>query len=174
MAEIVIVQSIKSVWTKQSRGGRLAVARNMVAEALAVPLRGLSADERFIFHSIVYDESNHFAAPVINSVGVVESLRLLTGCVQIERVDGRVLARYEYDTRCGAPSRAKRPGAHVGQSFELLPGEHGRIVYNGRFSDDEWRYEKRVLNVGRFAQPIERAFLQAQPKRLIDDTASLW
>ncbi|MDX6694520.1 MAG: hypothetical protein QOF02_2123 [Blastocatellia bacterium] len=175
MAEIVIVQSIKSVWTKKSRGGKLAGLRNAVAESFTIPLQNLTSNESFIFHAIVYDESNNFVSPVINSVGVIEGARLETGCVRVEQASGRVLVSYEYSgARCGAPERAKWPGASVGQSFELLPNECGRVVYNGRFSGNHWWYEKRVMNVGRFAQPLEQSFTRSRPAHLIDDTATLW
>jgi hypothetical protein len=174
MSDIVIVQSIKSVWTKNSRGGRLATLRSAVPEALALPFRGGSPQAAFILHEVVYHESNNFSKPLTDSLKTVQSLSLEVGCVTIERNEESVVVKYEHGLRCGAPVRFGEGGQEALKKFALGAGETGRVAYNGRFSGDHWWYEKIIVNVCRCAEVSNDILTHSMPAPEIMDLAILW
>lgn len=174
MAEVIIIQNIKTVWTKKSRGGKLASLRNGVPEAVALHPEEINRGGKFIFHSLVYHESDGFRKPVIDSTADVSGERFESGGVTVEFAAGQLVVKYEYNYKCGAPARFGPGGIPHHKTFQLNLNEFGRVLYNGRFSDEYWWYEKQVFNIGRFDKPQANVFTASKPLHLIDDIAALW
>src|SRR2546429_7563422 len=61
----IILQNISTIWTKASRGGSNASARNHPPEALELPeLALLGPADGFLLHTVVYTEEDHFQHPI--------------------------------------------------------------------------------------------------------------
>lgn len=174
MPEIVVVQSIKSVWTKNSRGGRLASLRAAVPEALTIPTEENFPRDGFVLHEVVYRESNEFGVPLADTLKAVRGDSLEVGCVTVERAEEAVAVRYQHRPECGAPARFGWGGRETVKSFVLGPGETGRVAYNGRFRRDGWWYEKVVVNVGRCAELSPEVLTRSKPAHEIKGLAILW
>ncbi|SRR6266446_2493562 len=62
---LVQLQSIGTIWTKASRGGASATARNRTPEAVALPALAFPlSEEMFLLHEVVYTERDHFQHPM--------------------------------------------------------------------------------------------------------------
>lgn len=156
---MIVIQRITTFWTKKSRGGKGAIARNAVPEALTLPSFAASAE--LVVHKVVFDESNAFRRKAeIQKLTMANDwelnpvrLRLLGDQIQVRCMFG------------GAPERWPR------QAFVLSYGQWGRLAYNRRFADSydgSWRYEKEVFNVAFADQVRRRQFFDTEP----DKTAS--
>jgi hypothetical protein len=146
MADIVVVQQVRTIWTKKSRGGPGAVRRNVVPEACAIPLKQIpERGIELIHHEVTFREKDAFAKP-IHKVTINTTLRpLAVGCVAIHIGADHVTMEFQYRADCaGAPNR--------GWAQRIIPlaiGEWGQIAYNGRFAPGwhgDWWYEKTVVN----------------------------
>lgn len=168
---VILVQEIRSVWTKASRGGPAAALRNSVPEAAPFPTAAARPPADRIFHqALVYGEANGFASPLKSEFAVSDAASLAVGCVKIHVSAGRLLVAYEYDHRAGGlPPRLDRPDEEI----TLPPGSWARVKHNGRFTGDEWWYEKLVVNVGLFRRPDPAAFLATPPPHEINRLADL-
>jgi hypothetical protein len=173
---IVLIQEIRSIWSKVSRGGAAAALRNSVPEAALFPtIKAKPAAHQIFHHLVVYGEANDFAVPVKS-----ESVELATssndiGCVKINVLSERVAVAYEYNYKCGGlPPRQVRPGVNVREEVMIEPGSWVRVRYNGRFSGDEWWYEKVVVNVGLLHKPDTEIFISTEPLHEISQMAELW
>jgi hypothetical protein len=139
--------------------------RNSVPEAAPFPINESESAARRVLHQIlVYGEANDFAEP-LKSEGVKAAAGLTgIGCVRIRASSERVIVSYEYDYGCGGlPPRQTRPGVNVKEERVVVPGSWVRVRYNGRFSRDEWWYEKVVVNVGLFRRPDADIFILTEP-----------
>src|SRR5260370_33458008 len=64
---LVLLQSICTIWTKASRGGASATARNGTPDALELPALAFPLTEgRVLLHEVVYTERDHFQHPMQN------------------------------------------------------------------------------------------------------------
>lgn len=172
---MVLIQEIRSIWSKASRGGAAAALRNSVPEAAPFPINKSRSAVHQVFHQIlVYGETNDFAEPIKSeSVELAAGLTDI-GCVKIRVSSERVIVSYEYDYRCGGlPPRQTRPGVNVGEERVVVPESWVRVRYNGRFSGDEWWYEKVVVNVGLFQRPDADIFIRTEPAGEISQMAEL-
>ena len=173
---MVLIQEIRSVWSKVSRGGGAAALRNSVPEAALFPaVKAKPAAHQIFHHLVVYGETNDFARPVKSeSVELAKSFADI-GCVKINVLSERVTVAYEYNYKCGGlPPRQIRPGVNVREEVIVEPGGWVRVRYNGRFSGDEWWYEKVVVNVGSLQKPDAEIFISTEPLQEISQVAGLW
>ena len=85
---------------------------------------------------------------------------LRVGCTVMDFVDTEVTADFQYDRGCGgAPERR-----WARKTLEITIGQWGQIVYNGRFTgEDFWWYEKHVVNVGQFENISSGVFTRCAP-----------
>lgn len=163
MGNIVIVQQIRTKWTKELRGGENAGKRNAVPEVARVPVHRIKADGLvLVHHSLSYGEYGGFSQPY-EEIHVNLTVRpLAIGCVTIDPEKEEVIATFRYDNQCGgAPYRG-----WARKTLPLAVNEWGQIVYNGRFQDyngGHWWYEKTVANVGLFERLIPGAFTKQEP-----------
>ncbi|NNJ25275.1 hypothetical protein LzC2_13450 [Planctomycetes bacterium LzC2] len=151
----MIVQHIDVGWTKASRGGPGAVARNCVPEALLLPpdrprYDGLHTTR---LHQVRFGERNGFAAPLTESLealGAEAAVRL--GNAMISRSGSDVTL--QIDWRAGVPRRGRgnlyHPGPDPEPELVVLPGQWARAVYNLRNTGMDcgrWWYERHTVNV---------------------------
>lgn len=172
---MILIQEIRSVWTKASRGGESAARRNSVPEAAPLPALGSKSTRDKIFHQIlVYVEANDFAAPVKSEFAEYESESIIVGCVKIHVAPERLVVAYEYDYKSGgAPRRRGRRGEDLREEVIVERGSWARVKYNGRFTGDEWWYEKVVVNVALCKDNETGAFYSGVPPREIAHMARL-
>jgi hypothetical protein len=113
---MILVQEIRSLWTKASRGGGAAARRNSVPEAAPFPAAGSESAARKILHQIlVYGEANNFAGPIKSEIVEAESDSLVVGCVKINVTPERLAVTYEYEHKSdGANARHGGRGEHFG------------------------------------------------------------
>jgi hypothetical protein len=159
---MILIQEIRGIWSKASRGGAAAALRTSVPEAA-------------LFHQLlVYGEANDFTEPLNAEIVELESDSISVGCVKISAPSEQLVVAYEYDYGCGGlPPRLRRPGINLRE--ELIVGRESwvRVKYNGRFSGDEWWYEKVVVNVGLFQNPDAGLFGSTKPAGEISQMAAL-
>jgi hypothetical protein len=172
---MVLIQEIRTAWTKASRGGAAATLRNRVPEAAIFPaVESKPAADKIFHHRLIYGEADDFAAPVKSETAEAESDRITIGCVKIEVSPEKLVVAYEYDHKCGgAPARRGGLGVSLEEELIVERGRWARVKYNGRFTGDEWWYEKLVVNVGLFERYDARAFYSTAPTHEIVRMAEL-
>jgi hypothetical protein len=170
---MILVQEIITTWTKRSRGGPLAAARNAVPETYPLAsLPVLPPQAACLHHTIVFGEANDFAHPKEQVISYTPREELRFGCVSITPIGDQVQVIYTYDMGCGgAPQRYGLPQL----AFTLHRNEWGQILYNGRFPNDYiWTYRKHVCNIGVFDQVKAEVFVQLSPKHHHDRLVDVW
>ena len=97
---MIVVQTIKTSWTKASRGGGLAVARNRVPKKMWLQLPDKKKDIHW--HEIQFSEENKFVTPLFEKFGS-EAQDNHFGCDNAEIIlnEDSVFLNYRY--RTGAP-----------------------------------------------------------------------
>jgi hypothetical protein len=133
---IVLIQEIRSIWSKVSRGGAAAALRNSVPDAALFPtIKAKPAAHQIFHHLVVYGETNDFAGPVKSESVELPTSSTDVGCVKIEVLAERVTVAYEYNYKCGGlPPRRSMPGVNVREEMIVEPGGWVRVRYNGRLS----------------------------------------
>lgn len=173
MSHILLVQRLRTCWTKASRGGAGAVLRNRVPEIAEVPPQCLRPEGAgYVLHELTFVERDDFAAPQESLEIHGEREPFSVGCVRITRGLEAVTLEYRWDRGCaGAPERGWSRNV-----VTIRAGEWAQIRYNGRFSvgwDCVWKYEKNVLNVGLFPALEGNAFRGSEPAVRFSDMAHL-
>jgi hypothetical protein len=170
---MLIIQEIKTFWTKASRGAPGAIGRNSVPESLLVPLNKANVRpmDRIIEHIVHYSEYEGFANPweSVYTYKISESLRF--GCVNLLLGEQYAEVIWRYDPGyIGAPGRDGPPK----KVFSLHPGTWGQVRYNGRLQEEgSWIYQKIVLNVGNVERPSSSIFTDTPPDYTYDQMAKL-
>jgi hypothetical protein len=164
---VVIVQVIRTRWTKASRGAPGSIDRAAVAEGTAfcpVPsgtecaVQELEADEvtGFALDERRWDFDEQLPTEV-------SGLRLTSdnGVVEVERVV--------------SPDSGWPPRDTPRVAFRLRQGEWGRAVRNFRHSGREhWSYTKVVVNVASLGAPSDPSlFVGGAPNYVFDEQALL-
>lgn len=133
----VMAQRVRTTWTKRSRGGPAATARNRVPVAFP-----LLADAPI--HAVDVDESTGFE-PRFRALDALDG-------VTLEEVGGALTVWVEL-AWMGRPTREWRPAP-----IRLQPGEWVRWQINYRFGamcacGDQWHYRLETLNLAHGAVP---------------------
>lgn len=129
----VVAQKVRTTWTKRSRGGPPAAARNRVPTAYPLP-DGAS------LHLVDVDESTGFEPRfTVRPLGELDR-------VTLREADGELAVRVEL-APMSWPRRDWRPGP-----VRLRPGEWLRWQINYRFGSTcecgaEWQYRLETLNL---------------------------
>lgn len=169
----LMIQVVRTIWTKKSRGGQGAAKRNSVPEV--VPFAGdLSApDGSHAFHLIDFDEREDFSPRETFSIKASAAVTGL-GCVSLREKGEELEVTYGHRPEvAGAPARARR--FHAATVMTLPKGAWGRVAYNGRFADADtgtWWYEKRVFNIQNHS--TGRPIFSGTPHAEHRDMAGLW
>jgi hypothetical protein len=179
MGSLILLQVIRTVWTKASRGGALASRRNAVPDALpflaALPPRH---PQGILVHRVEFTEKAGFSLPAsADSDSVEESSTRILG-VLVERLGSNLHVTLDLDPArgvSGAPPRIAAIHGGAPPEFSLQTGEWGRVSYNSRYSPDEgWWYEKVVANTALLEKFDPRVFLRTDPSQELSDMAELW
>ena len=156
----VVVQLVRTSWTKRSRGGAEAARRNAVPEAFPLIHTGSAV------HEVVIREENDFEPawlPVRAEVG--------TDDVSLQQQGGRLRVLVNDNPR-GRPSRWRRPPA-----VRIGRGEWLRWQINQRFVScactGRWHYELLTLNVA-YGEVADPNLFLGTPDRFVDERASLF
>ena len=148
---MIAIQTITTSWTKSSRGGHLASARNRIPKQLPLPLTNESMS--LLWHAVAFSEHNEFTQPVSVNV-TTHCANNRFGCTnaEIELRDTSAILMYRYQT--GAPARRyfDKTGTYVAPEHRIDIPNHcwASIEYNGRYScidTGNWWYEHVVVNV---------------------------
>lgn len=178
MDSLIVIQKIHTAWSKNSRGGKLATERNAVPDALAIPAEKLQKPiQGMIEHSIIYSEWRGFPTPSSERFLLTRESdgKIRFGCLVIDPIGAGLKVIFEYDARyAGMPVRHASRGGEPSIYMQLQPRQWGRVLYNGRFSANNWWYEKTVVNIGLFEKPEEDLFISNQPDQVISQMAKLW
>jgi hypothetical protein len=149
---MVIVQRLRTEWTKKSRGGNEAGVRNGVPESL--PLPSFEPGAKIVVHEARFLESESFQCrDDVTEVQPGDAFEL--GAMRITLQQDGLAVTFAWSwTQAGAPERWPK------KAFTLVAGQWGRLQYNGRFGpstfdDDTWWYRKDVFNVA-LCESIDR------------------
>ncbi len=184
------IQQIRLHWYKDCRGGNGAVQRNQYPRAMRLP-------KDFFSSYYPLRPSTHFVFILQKPDGFhikKEYHRLMPwkadGTMRlqpfelIQRGDG-IQVRYRYDWHIGAmPERYTYDKVRQKQllnelALDLVPGEYGRAVCNGRFRDWDtgiWYYVLDILNVMPLAEPTDAltSFMDREPNKIYTQIDRLW
>ncbi|MCG8923776.1 hypothetical protein [Lentzea sp. CC55] len=154
----VVVQWVRTEWTKRSRGAPESVKRNSVPVGFALPHREPAV------HEVRLREWEDFA-PVWSP----ESREVDRVHVMLREEDG-VLAVQLHDTMMATPHRKVRPSP-----VRLSPGEWVRWQINHRWArprDGGWNYLLTTLNLAYGPIGDTKLFL-GRPTRHVDERTHL-
>lgn len=169
---ILIVQTIRSSWTKASRGAPGAIARNTVPEYLPISSPNIDPiDLQVLYHEIAFEEATGFQSPK-ERIYINPTIYPPSGCITVERIGREAHVTYKYSGVGGAPYRSvKRHTIRAGVGDWLQMRENGRflILWSG-----DWSYQKIVVNAGLFNNISARYFLNTSPIEVFSAMADLW
>ncbi len=178
MGSFVLIQLIRTVWTKASRGGALATRRNSVPEALPFTARpGCSLSSGILVHRIEFEEADRFEHPALDELEISEGDAVRVLGIIAERLGARVRLTLDLDpVRVeGMPYRRRAIFGLPPPSLTLEEGRWGRASYNFRHvADDGWWYEKVVANIAACEEIDPNVFLEAAPDEELRDLVELW
>ena len=151
----VVVQWVRTSWTKRSRGGAAAAQRNAAPAGFVLPCRV----EASFLHKVVMREQDDFAP--VSSLGPVGDAP-----VQLREGDGRLRVMPRVSPLSGLPPRRRRPPA-----LRLAPGQWVRWRLNYRFSSaagmQDWSYWLDTFNIA--YGPVAEDMFLARPTFLVDE-----
>lgn len=170
-SSLVVLQNICTIWTKASRGGASAAARNGTPDALILPdLTFLVPEVTFLLHEVVYTERNSFQSPREKLEPCERTNPFWYNCLQLEVHNDTLSVMLEWERSEGVPRRPTFP--RIVWSFQQ--GQWGRITYNLRKAEqDHWVYKKYVISVGLLHSYSPSIFLEGKPTSTYSDMAQL-
>jgi hypothetical protein len=165
---MVVIQRLMTDWTKRSRGGSEATARNAVPQALILP--AYVGKSEAVIHEARFLETDAFRCrDELTEIELNVSWQI--GAMTLCRQHDSIVVQFAYrmDT-AGAPERWSR------NAFALRPGKWGRLLYNGRFSgrsEGEWWYRQDVFNIACTDLMDRRVFIDTTPNYTVSEMARL-
>jgi hypothetical protein len=168
---VLLVQLIRTTWSKASRGGRAAAARNAVPETFLVPNLPSQSESTTVVHTLEFAEVNQFELPTYTNVTSTPSIgKMRLHSIAIYPASQSIRIAAEWLLLAGAPRR--RPIANL---VELASQTWVQIRYNLRTGLDEgWAYYKYVFNIGYFSSLPLEAFTTTVPKTIKSFLYDLW
>jgi len=168
MSPALHVQIITTRWTKQSRGGELAGARNRVPLVFPVQAtelkRGALSVQIFLFGERDYEK------PFLNKrqqLDLEPELHFEHRAFSLDWDGQNAITNWKWSWwGVGAPEMLDTKAGR----FHVPPDEWVRLRWQGRFSDmDEgrWWYERTIVNVARCDKKLEVDFSSA-PSHLFE------
>ena len=186
----LLIQQIRLQWYKDCRGGNGAVQRNQYPKAMRLPKDFFSS-----YYPLL--PSTHFGFILQEPDGFhikKEYHRLMPwkadGTMRLQpfeliQQESGIQVRYRYDWHIGAmPERYTYDETGQQQplnelALDLIPGDYGRAVCNGRFRDWDtgiWYYELDILNVMPLTEPTGSltSFMDREPSKIYTKIDRLW
>ena len=167
----ICIQEFYTSWTKRSRGGSGAVARNNVPEALPLPeVAQVSDSPTVLKHLLVYKEQDNFFERARDSFEIGKSIPHRLQGICIAYANGELRVSWN-QWGVGAPKRPAIPQPVL----VLQRDQWGRVLFNGRQNwEGPWWYERWVYNIGLFTRPNRDVFVATEPAKIFSMMASLW
>ncbi|MFE9575105.1 hypothetical protein ACFYO1_01865 [Nocardia sp. NPDC006044] len=161
----IVMQWVRTSWTKNSRGAPAATVRNAAPVAFELPDVG-----RAIVHEVTMKESSHFhASSTMRDLPPIQPRMTMEG-VSLTQVSGVLHVLPVIPPHWSLPPLHRRPPA-----ARLEPGQWLRWQLNYRFSSltgmGDWSYHLHTLNLA-YGLPEPDIFL-GTPTRYIDERGSL-
>lgn len=104
---LIVIQSICTIWTKASRGGASALARNRTPDAVKLPSSVLQcSDDVFLLHEVIYTENNHFRQPLERQVQQRQTNPCRYNCLQFLSGENALSVTLEWERSEGVPRRS--------------------------------------------------------------------
>ncbi|GHO89393.1 hypothetical protein [Dictyobacter formicarum] len=167
---LVVMQSICTIWTKASRGGISAQARNRTPEALELPTLAFPYPEQdLLLHTAIYTERDSFQRPREKFEQQEQANPFWYNCLKLEICENTLSTTFEWEQKTGMPRRAD----FLRTTWLLQENQWGRVIYNVRIPEDSWVYKKYVISVGLFHSYSHRLFLDSEPVHIYRDMAQL-
>ncbi|PIU00206.1 MAG: hypothetical protein COT74_04525 [Bdellovibrionales bacterium CG10_big_fil_rev_8_21_14_0_10_45_34] len=167
----ILVQEIKTEWTKASRSGRAAQLRSQTPLKLEMPQTIFASADYIIVHKLEFKEENNFECQAVEGhlSDPFSNGSELFGAVELRPGDnGNIQLKFRWSNEVGAPERKSR---NIGN---ISDGEWFQVIYNGRFGGrHDWLYRQMVVNVGLSSQIEPTFFLLKDPKVTCDERALL-
>jgi hypothetical protein len=167
----IIIQNICTSWTKASRGGINASARNRTPEAWKLPALPIPSSENALFlHEIVYGEQDLFQHPIerLKQREITNPFR--HDCFKFSFQGNTLRITFEWERSYGVPKRLNFPRTE----FFLQEHQWMRIIYNLRTSYDYgWGYKKQIYNISFFSLASPNIFTEEVPAHTYIDMAQL-
>ncbi len=163
---LIVIQKLITRWTKESRGGPAADARNATPGALPIPGTA-PGTTGILLHTITFFERDRFAPNPTYSVIEWDAVCELIPDLELRLDESTLRVRYRYSHALGAPERPSGGVTHLG------PGQWCRVVHNGRMSFDRgWSYHDTIVNIAN-GTVEHRTFLESPPLDVDDHRAEL-
>ncbi len=197
----LLVQAIRTEWSKAARGGVLATARNHVPEAFPVPLPLTQPAERYyLVHHLTYAEEDGFRHPRDETVDARPAdkhtqyvcerafwyrapLRVQVKTVPPEAIFGETIHfdRIHIHWKVNSITISYRTDDRAYGAPDTKPGvlivagdQWARINYNFRYSIEYgWVYERWVFNIGLFHKPRRNVFRRTAPDAVLSRMSRL-
>lgn len=154
---MVVVQEVRTKWTKATRGAPLAGERKGLPQAFLLP----TVECEYLFQAYLLEESKNY-------IPTIKELKQSTRTVQIKKLNDLILRMLDKHTL----SVGLRDNPHSGQPkrypinnvFQLKPGQFGRILNNARYASYHGQhYYEAVYNIA-FGQTVNPdRFLHSAP-----------
>ncbi len=149
----IYIQSITTGWNKEHRGGQKAAIRNAIPDSFELPIDVFVRpnDDKIIIHEVKSYWYDHFATR--SKIYSIASSEVKLKGVLIKSNQENLQVYFKYSVHdCGKPYRSRYDNTGTlamleEKAFTLDKNEYGRVVFNGRYSDDDWWYEKKVYNI---------------------------
>lgn len=165
---MIIIQHIKTIWTKKSRGMPGAGKRNAVPKKLLFPNKNNNEDSIFL-HEIVAQEWNDFQLEE-KTEEIKDRDRYWSFTLQQNEDQLQIYFYYNWAEH-GAPDR----GAYQRPQFNLKLGQTGSLHINGRFvSYDDQYYVSHFVNIANVDRFNRDLFVINEPNYLIDQMVRLF
>jgi hypothetical protein len=172
---MIVFQEIVTTWTKASRGGEGAKARNGVPETFFLPddWQEVPTVETFLHQRVHYTEYHNFTKPTITTeISLLPSDRwtYLNGGMALRLYPEGLAVQWRWTGDVGAPERNRYPR----RVAMLVPGQWANLRFNGRMGyDNDWMYRKTIINVGVVGVYTPTIFLEP-PTSALESMADLW
>ena len=169
---LIVIQSICTSWTKASRGGDNASARNRTPEALELPSLVVPSSENiFLLHEVMYSEHHHFQQSIQRFEQREQINPFRYNCLKLVFIENALHVKMEWERSQGAPRRV----SFLKEGFSLHKAQWGRVTYNVRFSSGGcWQYRKYVINIVYVSTLSTMLFLETEPAHNYVNMANLW
>jgi hypothetical protein len=172
---MIVFQEIVTTWTKASRGGEGAQARNGVPETYSLPdeWRGTPTIETFFHQRIHYVEYYNFTKPNITlevSAFPLDRWVHLNGGLALRLYPDGLAIEWRWTGSVGAPERSSYPR----RIAMLKSGQWAKLRYNGRMGHSNyWMYRKSVVYIG-VVNVYTPSIFSNPPVSVLEEMADLW
>ena len=162
---MMVVQQVRVVWTKASRGAPGATLRNALPRALPLPL----AWARYLSHLCVFTETATGFEQSDEHHRLEDDYRDHEGELLLDLQGEALTVGYGWTEETGLPPRREKRAAMV-----LQPGELGRLVVNGRHAlESGHTYTQDTFNVALAEMARKDLFTSRAPDKVFSLEAEL-